>query len=173
MMEKKEKKEGEDIKKKELKELKEIKAQLENCLKEKEQYLNGWKRARADFLNYKKAEGERLQDLVKYANKEFLLKLLPVLDALTISEKEIPDDLKDNAWVKGLLNTKKIILNFFKEQGVKEIKAVGEKFDPNLHEAVEVVELPDKESGIIVEEIKKGYLFEEKVLRPAKVKVVK
>ncbi len=150
-----------------------IKKQLTECQKLNEEYLDGWKRARADFFNYKKEETERISKLIKYGNEEFILKLLPVLDNLDIAEKELPEELKNNQWAEGVLKTKNQIINFLKNQGIEEIKSLKERFNPNFHEAVDVVEKDNYESGIIIEEIKKGYLFHGKVLRPAKVKVSK
>ncbi len=151
----------------------EIERQLKKCQKLEDEYLNGWKRARADFLNYKKEETERIAELIKYGNEEFILKLLPILDSLHIAEKELPKELKNNQWAEGILETKNQILDFLKNQGIEEIKSLGEEFNPSFHEAVEAVEKNNHESGIVIEEIKKGYLLYGRVLRPAKVKVVK
>ena len=71
------------------------------------------------------------------------------------------------------MQIKNQILNFLKEQGVEEIKSVGERFDPNFHEVVEEVKVEGKEPGTIVEEIQKGYKIDGRLLRPAKVKVAK
>ncbi|HDJ30427.1 MAG TPA: nucleotide exchange factor GrpE, partial [bacterium] len=141
--------------------------------KEKEEFLAGWQRERANFLNYKKEETERFKDIIKYANEEFILKILPVLDNFEKAEKEIPEDMKENQYLKGLLQIKIQLLDFLKNQGLKEIQSLGKKFDPNFHEVVEEVEVKDKESGVVIEEVQKGYILEDKVLRPAKVKVSK
>lgn len=146
---------------------------LQECQKLKEEYLLGWQRARADFLNYKKEEMERLQSILKYANEGLILKVLPILDNLEIAEKKLPEDLKNDENVKGLLLIKNQILDFLKAQNVEEIKALGEKFDPNFHEVVEEIENREKESGIILEEIQKGYTINGRLLRPAKAKVSK
>jgi molecular chaperone GrpE len=161
--------------------------ELKECQKLKEEYLAGWQRARADLLNYKKEEMERIGELVGYATEELILKVLPILDNFWIAEQKLPEDLKNNDNVKGILLIKNQILDFLKSQGVEEIKSVGEKFDPNLHEVIEEVEpfdaaqgkengstgSPQEKSGIILEEIKKGYKINGRLLRPAKVKVTK
>lgn len=154
-------------------ELEELKKKLEECEKLKEEYLAGWQRARADLLNYKKEELERIGELIKYADVGLILKILPILDNFEIAEKKLPESLKNNENVKGILQIKNQIQDFLKNQGVEEIKSVGEKFDPNLHEVFEEVEIKDKEPGIIVEEIQKGYKINGRLLRPAKVKVSK
>ena len=145
---------------------------LQECRKQKDEYLAGWQRARADFLNYKKEEIERMGEILKCAGEEFILKILPILDNLDLAEKKLPEDLKKDDNVKGLLLIKTQISDFLKAQGVEEIKTVGEKFDPNLHEAVEQVEVKNKESGVIIEEAQKGYKINGRLLRPAGVKVV-
>ena len=147
--------------------------ELEECQKQKEEYLAGWQRARADMLNYKKTEMERVGEILKYANEEFILKFLPVLDNFDLLEKKLSAEGKNSNDFKGILQIKKQIQDFFSNQGLQEIKSVGDKFDPNLHEIAEEVEAANKDKGIIVEEIKKGYKINGRLLRPAKVKVVK
>ena len=146
---------------------------LAECEKQKNEYLEGWKRTRAEFLNYKKEEMERIVSLMKYANEEIILKLLPILDNFYIAEKEIPKELKTDKYFKGIMQIKKQIIDFLKSQGVEEISCLGKKFDPNFHEVVEEIETKDKESGIVVEEIKKGYKLQGKIIRPTKVKINK
>ncbi len=153
--------------------IEELKKKLEECQKLKDEYLAGWQRARADLLNYKKEELERVGNLIKYAGESFILEILLILDNFEIAEKQLPENLKQNENVKGLLLIKNQIREFLKNQGVEEIKSLGEKFNPNFHEAMEEVEVKDKESGIILEEIQKGYKINDRLLRPAKVKIAK
>ena len=148
-----------------------LKKKLEECLRQKDEYLAGWQRARADFLNYKKEEMERITALLAYAGEELILKIIPILDNFELIEKKLPEGLKKDENVKGILQLKNQILDFLKNQGVEEMKTVGEKFDPNLHEAIETKE--GGESGVILEEIQKGYIINGRLLRPAKVKVAK
>ena len=150
-----------------MKEEKEDKKADDKC----EEYLNGWKRERADFLNYKKEEMERIGEVIKYANEEMILKMLPILDNLFIAENKISDGLKKDEGVKGILQIKKQILDFLKTQGIEEIQAMGQKFDPNFHEVVEEIEGSDP--GTITEEINKGYFLNGKVIRAAKIKIIK
>jgi len=160
MPEKEEKLDIEDLKKK-----------LEECLKQKDEYLAGWQRARADFLNYKKEEMERITALLAYAGEELILKFLPILDNFELIEKKLSEELKKDESVKGILQIKNQILGFLKNQGVEEIKSVGEKFDPNLYEAVEVKD--GQGTGMVSEEVQKGYMINGRLLRAAKVKVAK
>jgi molecular chaperone GrpE len=161
----------------------ELKKKLEECEKQKCEYLTGWQRERADFLNHKREEMERAEELLKYANEVFILKILKILDNFEIIEKKVPENLKKDENVKGLLMVKNQILDFLKAQSVEAIKSIGEKFDPNFHEAVGEAEIKPsvasaatgkgQESGIIIEEIQKGYKINGRLLRPAKVKVTK
>ena len=146
---------------------------LEDCKKKNGEYLAGWQRARADFLNYKKDEMERIERLLSYAGIEFILKLLPILDNFDITEKKIPESLKNDDNVKGLLLIKNQILDFLKAHGIEEIKSIGEKFDPQLHEVVGEITDSQEEPGIIIEEVQKGYKINGELLRPAKVRVAK
>ena len=148
-----------------------LKKKLEKCEKEREEYLQGWQRERANFLNYKKEEGERVKIRVSYIKEDLVFTILPILDNFEAAEKNTPEELKNNNYFQGFLQIKIQLLDFLKNQEVEEIKALGEKFDINFHEVVEEVE--GEESGIIVEEVLKGYIMGDKLLRPSKVKIIK
>ena len=128
-----------------------------------EEYLNGWKRERADFLNYKKEEMERIGQLVKYSNEEIILKLLPVLDNLCLAAQHVSDP--------GIMQIKKQLEDFLQKEGIEGIKTIGEKFDPNTMEAAGEAEGGDE--GTIAEEVQRGYTLHGKLIRPAKVRVAK
>jgi len=149
----------------------ELKKQLEECQKQRDHYLAGWQRSRADLLNYKKEETERMGRIVRYATEELMLKILPILDNFERAEAETPEDLKKDEHFKGILQIKKQIQELLRRFEVEEIKAQDEKFDPNFHEVVGEVE--GEESGKIKEVVQKGYKLQDKVIRPAKVKIVK
>ncbi len=159
------------------------------CEKKCEEYLNNWKRAQADFENYKKEEVERISTLIKYAKEDMILNILPILDNIELAEKQLPEKLKKGEegtpqsieWTKGFLQIKKQIEEFLKKEGIEEIKAMGEKFYPETMEAVGEADLSSEalakgeggKSGIVIEELQKGYNMNGKVLRPAKVKISK
>jgi molecular chaperone GrpE len=150
----------------------ELKKELQECQKERDEYLAGWQRAKADFINHKREELERMQEIIKFAEEEMILKVISIMDDFDLAEKHLTDQEKENEKIKGVLQIKRRIKELLKNSSVEEIKALGEKFDPNLHEAVELVE-SDKGPGIIAEELQKGYLMAGKVVRPSKVKVSK
>jgi len=139
----------------------------------KNEYLACWQRERADFINYKKNELVRMSELVSYANIDLILKILPILDNFELVEKKMPKELKGDKNVKGLLQIRLQIKDFLKNQKIKEIESVGQKFNPNFHEAIGEVKAKGRESGIIIEEVEKGYRVGERVIRIAKVKISK
>lgn len=150
-----------------------LKEELERCLKEKEEYLNGWKRAKADLINYKNEEGERIKDFIDYTKVDLILKILPILDNLERAEKHISEKEKDNKVIHGFIQIKKQIEDFLKKEEVKEIEVLGKKFNPETTEAIEEIDLPGKEPGTVAEVVRKGYKFKEKVIRPARAKIIK
>lgn len=141
-----------------------------------EEYLSGWKRERADFLNYKKDEMERIGQLVKYSNEELILKIIPILDNIYLAESHVPEELKNNNWIDGFLQIKKQLSDFLSKEGIGAIKTIGEKFDPNFMESIgeAVAAMSDvAQSGVVVEELQRGYTLHGKLIRPAKVKISK
>ncbi len=142
---------------------------VEELEKRCEEYLNGWKRAMADYQNLVKDVAKEKMEFVKFANQNLILELLPILDNFKLAFSKVPDAEQGGAWTVGFAHIKKQLEDFLKENGVEEIKTVGEKFDPMLHEAVEKVENSEKESGLIVEEKKPGYKLHGKVVQAAKV----
>ncbi len=146
---------------------------LKKYEKLKNEYLACWQRERADFINYKKNELIRMGELMSYSNIHLILKILPILDNFELVENKLPEQLKNDKSIKGLLQIKVQIKDFLKNQKIEEIKSIGKKFDPNFHEVIGEVQVRGKEQGIIVEEIQKGYKFNERIIRIAKVRVAK
>ncbi len=143
---------------------------LEKFKKQSEEHLNGWKRTQADFENYKKEEIKRTGELKEYIQKDFILQILPILDNFDLALKHTPKDLAENEWVKGTIQIKNQLGELLKQNAVSEITTKkGDKFNPELHEAVRAVK--GKEKDVIMKVLQKGYLFNEKLLRPTKVEV--
>ncbi len=145
-----------------------LKEQIAKLEKEKEEYLNGWRRAKADYMNLQKDETKRMEELIKFANLELIKELLLVLDSFELSIIAT----KDPEAKKGIEIIYSQLEKALNKQGLEKIKALGEKFDPALHEAM-LQEESDKESGTILEEIIKGWKLNGKVIRPTKVKIAK
>lgn len=144
-------------------EIEKLKIELENIKKQAEEYLNGWKRAKADYLNREREIEKEKIEWIKFANLELILNLLPILDSF---EACLKDRIEDNdEWSKGVLQIKQQFESFLKAQGVEKIKTIGEKFNPELHEVID----KRSEGCEIVEEIQVGYTLHGCVIRPAKV----
>lgn len=150
--------------------------ELEDEKKKTEEYLNNWKRAEADFINYKKRQSELFADLANAANFNIVLEILPIYDTFCLAVQHIPEDIKNTDWAKGVIQLKIQLENLLQNKGLEEIKSVGEKFNPEFHEAVEMINLSaggEKPEGEILEETQKGYTLNGVVVRTAKVKVAK
>jgi len=135
-----------------------------------EKYLANWQRTQADFINYKKRAEQEKIETVEFANSTLILNLLTIIDDLERAFDSLPAQLTGFNWIDGI----KLIYNKLKAtlevQGLAEIKAKGEPFDPYLHEAVMRQE---GEEGIVIEEIQKGYKLKNKLIRPSLVVVGK
>ena len=121
------------------------------------------KRSKADLINYKKEQERKISDYYKFANQGLISEILLVLDSFEEAMKHSKDE-----GIKQLYNQ---LLNILKSNGLEEIKAIGEKFNPEFHESVE--EVKGKKSEEIVQEVQKGYKLNNKVIRPSKVKISK
>ena len=125
-----------------------------------EEYLNNWKRERADFLNYKKEEAKRIEEFARFANEDLILETMEILDDLELATAELKN--------VGLEQIIKKFKELFKKYGVEEIAVKGEKFNPEQHEVVEM-----EKEGEKMLQVRAGYLMHGKVVRPARVKIIK
>ena len=147
-----------------------IKKETEECC-EGNKYLEQLQRLQAEFMNYKKrVEKERLElsDLFK---SELVGYLLPVIDDFDRMLNH--SDHGNSEFFNGVKLIYQKLVEVLKEQGLKQIEAVGQKFDPCFHEAVLIEKSENGEDEIVSEEWRKGYLFNDRLLRPAQVKVLK
>jgi molecular chaperone GrpE len=133
-----------------------------------EQYLANWQRAQADFINYKRRVEQEREERSKFANLELILNLLPVLDDFERAFSTIPEEYCQAGWVEGARLVERKLRSVLEAQGVSPIEAMGEPFDPSLHEAVRQA---CGEDGVVVGEVEKGYKLHDKVIRPTKVVV--
>jgi molecular chaperone GrpE len=133
-----------------------------------EGYLANWQRAQADFINYKRRADQEKEGVGTFAKSVLILNLLPVLDDLERALAAIPPRLAKLSWVDGIRLIERKLRASLEAQGLSEIKALGEAFDPYLHEAIR----QDKgKEGVVTEEVQKGYKFRDRVIRPARVVV--
>lgn len=143
---------------------------LEQCEKEKNEYLELSRRMKADLANFKKDQEKMMQSFTQYAAEDAIEKFLPVLDSIALALKYVPKELETNGWVKGIASIKQQIDAMLRDMKVTEIPAAGVQFDPAMHEAV-AQEESDEQDGKVIEELQKGYMLHGKVLRAAKVKI--
>ncbi|MEK9168374.1 MAG: nucleotide exchange factor GrpE [Patescibacteria group bacterium] len=149
-----------------------VETELEKYQKERDEYLDGWKRAKADLINYKKDEAKRFEMMIKFANESLIKELVNVLDSFDLALISLGND-GDGKIQKGLYLIRHQLEDALKQQGLERIiVSVGQPFDPALQEAIASIE-SDKPSGMIIEEVERGYLLNGKLIRPARVKVAK
>lgn len=137
---------------------------------EKDKYYNKLQRLQADFVNYRNRTKREKESIALESKIELVNEILPVIDNF---ERALSSEGEENDLRTGVEMIYKQLINNLKSQGLEKICTVGEEFDHKYHEAIMQVENCEEDSGIIVEEMQKGYLIEDKVIRPAMVKVAK
>lgn len=142
-------------------------------LVESEELRNQLIRLQADFSNYKKRMEKEREGYIDLGVKKLALDILPVIDNLERALKSIEEYANDDGIFKGINLIDDQLLEVLAKNNITEIKANGEKFDPNLHHAVAMVDSEDLESDMIVDVLQKGYQINESVLRPSMVRVSK
>jgi len=130
--------------------------------------LAGWQRTQADLMNYKRRAEQEKEEIGRFGNTAMMLSLLPIMDDLERALISIPDDLAKHSWVDGIRLIERKLQANLEVQGLSQVKALGEPFDPNFHEAM--MQGKGKE-GTVVEEIEKGYKLNNRLIRPSKVVV--
>lgn len=136
--------------------------------KERDEYLDGWQRARAELANYKKEEGKRSEDMMRFANNALIRELIGVMDnfGLAIASMEQHGEVE-----KGVYLIKAQLGDILKQQGLEKMTVeVGQQFDPAIHDAIASVP-SELDSGCIVQEVDSGYYLHGKLIRPARVTV--
>lgn len=128
--------------------------------------LAGWQRAQADFINYKRYCEQEKTDIVKFANSQLMLSLLPVLDDFERAIAAFPPDVASQSWAEGIKLIERKLRSALESQGLTRIPALGEEFDPRLHEAVTYGK---GKKDTVVMELVKGYRLHDRVIRPAQV----
>lgn len=132
---------------------------------------NRYLRALADFSNYKKRAEERMASARQFASRELILKLLPVVDDFERALASSEETESYEALHGGLVMMLRKIDELLRAEGVQPIEAIGQQFDPMLHEAVMRVEDSDHEENTVVQELQKGYMQDTDVIRPSRVAV--
>ena len=143
--------------------IKKLRERLKKCESEKQEYLAGWQRDKADFINTRRRENEAREELVKFANESLIEDLLPALESfeLAISHGE-----------KGIVPVYNQFLQILKRRGLEEENPTGRPFDPHHHESVGIINTKNKDDDHkVLEVVQKGYSLNGKTIRPAKVKI--
>lgn len=135
------------------------------------EYLDGWQRARAELINYRKRVERERADWAPLMRAEAIVNLLPILDDLDRAMETLPDNLAGNEWVSGITLIYGKLQAMLKDMGIEEMDALGQVFDPERHEAVMQREDGSSEPDRVIEVLRKGYVMKDRVLRPAMVVV--
>lgn len=145
------------------------KDELEEAREELQSYQDRLMRLAAEFDNYKKRTSREISVLVKNASESLVSNLLPTLDNIerALQAPQTTDETKSFAEGIGIIHQQ--LRDTLKKEGLEVVDAVGQPFDPTIHEAVMAIERDDKPAETILEEVEKGYMLNERILRPAKV----
>ncbi|MDH5525796.1 MAG: nucleotide exchange factor GrpE [Nitrospirota bacterium] len=127
----------------------------------------------AEFENYKKRVGRENEDFRKYANEGLLKELLGVVDNLDLAIGHGREAENNEKMLEGVEMIRKQFMDVLEKFGVSSIPALGQPFDPSVHQAISQIETTDHADGAVAEEYRKGYFFHQRVLRPAMVVVAK
>jgi len=146
-----------------------LKKGLEDEKKKSEEYLTRLKYIQADFENYRKRVDREIVEIEEFSTSRFARRLLPILDELDLAVSHAGSE--SSALTEGVKMVLKNLNAALEAEGVRRIEAIGKPFNPGLHEAVDKVQGRKRGEDIVIEEIRKGYLFKDKVLRPSMVKV--
>jgi|SRR4051812_36519633 molecular chaperone GrpE len=150
-------------------------AELKDRAAKADEHWDRLLRTTADFDNFKKRAAREKQDAIKFANEGLLQKLIPILDnfdmALSAAQTAQSDAVQSLQTGVNMIHQQ--LKNAMAEAGLEEVDATGKAFDPNLHEAVSQQETSEVPEGQVVQQLRKGYKFRERLLRPASVVVAK
>lgn len=165
--------EGEEIDANPANALKKLREKIKKLEREKEEYLTGWQKERAESVNIRKRAEEEKKLFAQYANEGLLSDIIPTLDNfdMAMKNKEVWATLP-TVWTQGIEYIYSQLLSTLETYGVKKINKVGDVFDPKLHEALETVPTENEaDDHKVIEVIQPGYILGEKPIRPAKVKI--
>lgn len=133
--------------------------------------LAGWQRSAADLSNYRKRAEQERSELVKNAYADLLRRMLPVVDDMERAWKTLPSELAAVPWVEGMRLIERKLHTLLEQDGVIAYDSLGQDFDPAFHDAIIMEDTEPEDDGKVVGEILKGYRWQDRVLRPAMVKV--
>lgn len=153
--------------KEQLSEIEQLKVKLAEKEKEAEENYERTLRVQADLENYKKRVLRERADLFNYGHQDLIKELLPILDNLERAIENAEKSQDYPALIEGIELIGKQFVNCLEKFGVKSISSLGEKFDPSLQEAISQVESREHAPNTVIEEVQKGYLLKDRLLRPS------
>ncbi len=148
-----------------------LESELEQLRRDVDEARDRYLRVLADFDNYKKRQREETSRQINLAREELILKILPIVDNFQRALQAAEAQHSYESLVEGVSLTLRQIQDMLEKEGVKPIAAVGEVFNPELHEALMREETDEYPENTVIDELEKGYTMNGKVLRPARVKV--
>ena len=149
----------------------ELEKALEDEKKQSEKYLNQLKYSKADLDNLQKQSQKRINDVISRANGRLLLQLLPIVDEISLAVNTA-ENVSENILV-GVKMVQGKLLKLLESEGVKPIEALGKPFDPRYHEAVFEVDTKDHPDGYVMDELRSGFTYNDRILRASLVKVAR
>lgn len=150
---------------------KDLQSKVELLERQLQEHIDGWKRAKADYINLKKQSEKEKGEIVQYAQGAVVLEFLPIYDNLKRAIQHIPSENLEAEWVKGITHILRQFEEALKSMNITPITTVGEPFDHTKHHAVSKVKKEGMKPDTIIEEIKSGFMAGDKVLEPAQVVV--
>jgi molecular chaperone GrpE len=163
---------GTSIQEKE-KEIQALRKSLEEEKNKAEQYLTSLKYLKAEFENYQKRTAKDMDELVKRGSERLARKLLNVVDDFETTIKASKAVGESSKLLSGVEMIQRELMKILRSEGIERIDAVGKKFDPELHEAMMVTKTDKCPQDTVVEELRPGYMFDGRVLRPSMVSVAR
>jgi molecular chaperone GrpE len=150
--------------------IEQLERELEQVQRSDAEHRNNWHRSAADFANYKRRTDEERAAIGQLSNALLIGKMLGVLDDFDRALESVPPEAHD-AWIEGVKLVERKLRNVLESEGVTPIEAVGQPFDPNLHEAVAHEPTADHPDNQVIGEVQRGYRLHDRVIRPSLVRV--
>ncbi|MCR4274765.1 MAG: nucleotide exchange factor GrpE [Candidatus Campbellbacteria bacterium] len=155
------------------KDIKTLREELKACQKERQEYLEGWQRAKADLINFKKETDTNRRKVVSLATEDVITELIPVLDSFDMAFQNTEHwNSAPESWRRGVEYIYSQLLSILANHGVTQLSPLGEQFNPHVHDSLETVSVDSADQeGKIIAVTQKGYQLHEKLIRAPKVSV--
>lgn len=148
-----------------------LRTEVETLKEQVQEEENKYLRVLADYNNFKRRSTTEKEAIQKYKSQSVLTNVIPVLDNFERALSVQPETEEAKSMMEGMNMIYRSLVDALKSEGLEEIEAQDQAFDPNFHQAVMTGQEDDKESGVVLEEMQKGYVLKDRVLRPSMVKV--